>query len=347
MSRFAYTASLIALMAAATPAVAQTSAAPREATVSTVEEVVVTATRRKERLQDVPLSITAFSQAELTQKGVVGFEGIARETPGVVLNQASNNNARFTVRGISTNGWGAGLQTTTTVYLDELPLTTIGNTVTLDPAMYDVERVEFLRGPQGTLFGSGSLSGALRVLTKSPDLTGYAASVQADIGYTPDGDGVRQRYNGMVNLPLVKDQLALRMVGFYRDEDGFIDNLGTGVKNANALKDVGGRAVLLWAPNDRLSVKLLASYEDSDPKDAAMTTPSLGDRKRYSTIPDQYTTKTQVYNGTLEYQFDGARLTSSSTYSIGKGLFNVDLAGTFNLAIPFYLYDDFTSKAFV
>ena len=349
MSRFAYTASLIALMAAATPAIAQTTTgAPREtAAVSTVEEVVVTATRRKERLQDVPLSITAFSQAELTQKGVVGFEGIARETPGVVLNQASNNNARFTVRGISTNGWGAGLQTTTTVYLDELPLTTIGNTVTLDPAMYDVERVEFLRGPQGTLFGSGSLSGALRVLTKSPDTTGYAASVQADLGYTPDGDGVRQRYNAMVNLPLVKDQLALRMVGFYRDEDGYIDNLGTGVKNANALKDVGGRAVLLWKPNDRLSVKLLASYEDSDPKDAAMTTPSLGDRKRYSTIPDQYTTKTQVYNGTLEYQFDGARLTSSSTYSIGKGLFNVDLAGTFNLAIPFYLYDSYTSKAFV
>ncbi len=106
---------------------------------------MVTATRRKERLQDVPLSVTAFSQAELTQKGLVGFEGIARETPGVVLNQASGNNARFTVRGISTNGWGAGLQTTTTVYLDELPLSTIGNTVTLDPSMYDVERVEFLR----------------------------------------------------------------------------------------------------------------------------------------------------------------------------------------------------------
>ncbi len=91
----------------------------------------------------------------------------------------------------------------------------------------------------------------------------------------------------MVNLPIVEDELALRLVGFYRDEDGFIDNVGTGVKNANALEDWGGRAVLLWKPNDRLSVKLLASYEDSDPKDASMTTPSLGDRKRYSTIPDQ------------------------------------------------------------
>ncbi|KQY29862.1 TonB-dependent receptor [Caulobacter sp. Root487D2Y] len=348
MSRLAYTASLLALMAATTPAFAQTNAAPREtANVNSVDEVVVTATRRSERLQDVPLSITAFSQAELTQKGVVGFEGIARETPGVVLNRASDNNARFTVRGISTNGWGAGLQTTTTIYLDELPLSTIGNTVTLDPALYDVERVEFLRGPQGTLFGSGSLSGALRVLTKSPDLTAYDASVLADIGYTPDGEGVRQRYNAMVNVPLVEHTLGLRVVGFYRNEDGFVDNLGTGVKNANALTDWGGRAILLWKPNDRLSVRLLASYEDSDPMDSSLTTPSLGDRKRYSTIPDQYTSKTQIYNGTLEYQFDGARLTSSSTYSIADSLFNVDLAGTFNLAVPFYLYDGFQSKTFV
>jgi iron complex outermembrane receptor protein len=347
MSRFAYTVSLLALMAA-TPAVAQTAAAPREpAGVVSVEEVVVTATRRSERLQDVPLSITAFSQAELTQKGVVGFEGIARETPGVVLNRASDNNARFTVRGISTNGWGAGLQTTTTIYLDELPLSTIGNTVTLDPALYDVERVEFLRGPQGTLFGSGSLSGALRVLTKSPELTGYDASVLADLGYTRDGDGVRQRYNGMVNIPLVEHTLGLRVVGFYRNEDGFVDNVGTGVKNANSLVDWGGRAIMLWKPNDRLSVRLMASYEDSDPKDASLTTPSLGDRKRYSTIPDQYTSKTQIYNATLEYQFDGARLTSSSTYSIADSLFNVDLAGTFNLAVPFYLYDGFKSKTFV
>ncbi|WP_395445553.1 TonB-dependent receptor [Caulobacter sp. UC70_42] len=352
MSRLVYSASLLALMAAATSAVAQTSAASTDAkavsnTVSSVEEVVVTATRRSERLQDVPLSITAFSQSELTQKGVVSFEGVARETPGVVLNRASDNNARFTVRGISTNGWGAGLQTTTTIYLDELPLSTIGNTVTLDPSLYDVERVEFLRGPQGTLFGSGSLSGALRVLTKSPDTTGYDATVQADIGYTGDAKSWRQRYNAMVNVPLVKDKLGLRVVGFYRDEDGFVDNTGTGEKNSNSLKDWGGRAILLYKPNDRLSVRLLASYEDSDPNDASLTTPSLGDRKRYSTINDQYTSKTQIYNGTLEYQFDGARLTSSSTYSVADSLFNVDLAGTFNLAVPFYLFDSFTSKTFV
>jgi iron complex outermembrane receptor protein len=374
MNRLICTASLIALAAAATPAVAQQGGAAsdaarnapapanpapadnpgRAANPADPNDIVVTATRRSERLQDVPLSVTAFSQAELTQKGIVGYEGIARETPGAVLNQASDNNARLTARGISTNGWGAGLQTTTTIYLDELPLSTIGNTVTLNPNLFDVERVEFLRGPQGTLFGSGSLSGALRILTKSPNLRDFDASALVDLGVTPDGGGIRQRYNTMVNIPLVDDRLGLRVVGFYRHEDGYVDNLGTGVKNSNKLVDWGGRAILLFKPTDRLSIRLLGSYEDSDPKDASLTSPELGERKRYSTIPDRYTSKTQVYNATLDYQFDGAHLTSSSTYSIADGAFAVDLAGTFLAyapsivqAIPFYLDDEYRQKTFV
>ena len=113
MNRFAYTSSLLALIAAGAPAAAQTSSSPAESAVqdgggaTDPNDIIVTATRRNERLQDVPLSVTAFSQEELTRKGIVGFEGIARETPGVVLNQASDNNARFTARGISTNGWGS------------------------------------------------------------------------------------------------------------------------------------------------------------------------------------------------------------------------------------------------
>ncbi|WP_116813680.1 TonB-dependent receptor [Steroidobacter cummioxidans] len=341
-------AALVALVAAATPVGAQNSSTAANARESmAVEEIVVTATRRSERLQDVPLSISVLSQTELTQKGIVGFEGIARETPGAVLNVASDNNVRLTARGISTNGWGAGLQTTTTIYLDELPLSTIGNTVTLNPNLYDIERVEFLRGPQGTLFGSGSLSGALRILTKSPDLTNYDASALVDLGHTPDGGGMRQRYNAMVNIPLVTDKLALRVVGFHRDEEGFLDNVGTGVKNSNTLKDSGGRAILLWEPTERMSVRLMGSYEDSQPEDASLSNPTLGERKRYSVRPDLYTSKTQIYNATVDYRFDGADLTSSSTYSIAEGNFSVDLAGTFARAIPFYLDDVYKTDTFV
>lgn len=291
-------------------------------------DIVVTATRRAERIQDVPISITAFRQEELTTKGIVGFEGVARETPGVVLNRPTQNFNNFTARGIATNGYNANLQSSVAVYIDELPVSTIGNTTVVDPNLFDVERVEFLRGPQGTLFGSGSLSGAMRILTKSPDLNDFDMSALVDLGLT-NSDSFRQRYNAMVNVPIVSDTLAIRAVGFYRDEEGYLDNLGTGVKNSNTLIDWGGRIIALWKPADRLSIRLLASYEDSDPRDSSLTSPSLGREKRISDQPDRFTGKQTIYNATLDYEFDFAKLTSSSTYSDFDQRFYVDLAGTF------------------
>jgi len=198
-------ASAVALLVVPGLAAAQASAEGA----TQLEEIIVTATRRSERLQGVPLSITAFSQDDLTTKGIVGYEGLARETPGVVLNRPTANFNNFTARGIATNGYGANLQNT------------VANTTVLDPNLFDVERIEFLRGPQGTLFGSGSLSGALRILTKSPDLNSFDAAAMVDTGVT-DGGSLRQRYNGMLNAPLIDDKLALRVVGFYRDEEGYL-----------------------------------------------------------------------------------------------------------------------------
>lgn len=292
------------------------------------DEVVVTATRRAENINDVPLSISAFQQEELTEKGIVGFEGIARETPGVVLNRPTQNFNNFTARGIATNGYNANLQSSVAVYIDELPVSTIGNTTVVDPTLFDVERVEFLRGPQGTLFGSGSLSGAMRILTKSPNLTSFDAAGQVDLALT-GSDSVRQRYNVMVNVPLVTDTLGIRAVGFYRNEDGYLDNVGTGIKNSNKLINWGGRVIALWKPSDRLSIRILGSYEDSDPKDSSLTSPALGREKRISDQPDRFTGKQTIVNGTVEYEFDFAQLTSSSTYSDFDQRFYVDLAGTF------------------
>lgn len=291
-------------------------------------EIIVTATRREERLQDVPLSISAFTQAELTEKGIVGYEGIGRETPGVVLNKPTANFNNFTARGIATNGYNANLQSSVAIYIDELPVSTIGNTTVVDPNLFDVERIEFLRGPQGTLFGSGSLSGAMRILQKGPDLNDFDTSVLVDLGLT-GSDSVRQRYNAMVNIPIVNDRLAVRAVGFYRHEEGYLDNVGTGVKNSNTLVDYGGRVVLKWQPTERLSIKLLGSYEYSNPKDSSLTSPELGRNKRISDEPDRFTGKQAIANATLDYEFDFAKLTSSTSYSDFEQRFYVDLAGTF------------------
>jgi iron complex outermembrane receptor protein len=324
---------------ATSPAPAQTSqdagkAADERGTELT--EVLVTATRRSERLQDVPLSISTLSQEELTSKGIVGYEGLAHETPGVVLNRASANFNNFTARGIATNGYGANLQSTVAIYLDELPISTIGNTTVLDTNLYDVERVEFLRGPQGTLFGSGSLAGALRILTKSPEFNEFDASAQVDYGLT-DGNALRQRYDAVVNIPLVDDKLALRVVGFSRNEEGYVDNLGTGVENSNTLVDWGGRSVLRWQVTDALSLRLLASYEDSNPKDSSLVNPLLGEDKRLSDRPDLFVGVLKNYNATIDYEFGGADLTSSSTWSSFDQKFFVDLAGTFGGPIAFGL----------
>jgi len=290
--------------------------------------VVVTATRRKERLQDVPLSITAYSQKELTAKGIVGFEGLARETPGVVINKASANFNYFTARGVATNsGYGAGLQNTVAIYVDEQPINDIGNTTNIDPNLFDVERVEFLRGPQGTLFGSGSLAGALRIVQHAPDVNRYGAAFLIDEGVIGDDNSLRQRYDAMVNIPIVEGKLAVRAVGFYRNEDGYINNIGTGNKHSNQLIDAGGRVSLLWKPTEKLSVKLIASSENSDPKDASMTSPALGDYVRYSDKPDLYTGKFTSYNATIDYQFDWAHFMSSTTYSNFDQAFVLDLSG--------------------
>jgi outer membrane receptor protein involved in Fe transport len=337
------------------PALAQDNAGSTAETETASEaggDIIVTATRRAERLQDVPLSITAFTQEQLTAKGIVGYEGLARETPGIVLNKPTANFNNFTSRGIATNGYNANLQSSVAIYIDELPVSTIGNTTVVDPNLFDVERVEVLRGPQGTLFGSGSLSGAIRILNKSPNLNNFDVSALADIGLT-GSDSLRQRFNLMVNVPLVDDKLALRAVGFYRDEEGYLDNVGTGVHNSNTLIDYGGRALLLFRPTDRLSIRLLASYENSDPKDSSLTSPSLGREKRVSDQPDRFTGKQTILNATVDYEFDFAKLTSSSTYSDFDQRFYVDLAGTFpagsspGAPIAFGLDADAFDKVFV
>ncbi|MCA8900438.1 MAG: TonB-dependent receptor [Hyphomonas sp.] len=307
------------------------------------DTVYVTATRRTEDIQDVPISISAFAQRELSEKGIVGYEGLAAETPGVILNKPSANFNNFTARGLAINGYNANLQSTVAIYIDEVPISANGNSTILDPNLFDVERVEFLRGPQGTLFGSGSLAGAVRILNKNPDLDEFQYSGLVDFGLI-DEDSVRQRYNAMVNMPIVEDQLALRVVGFYRNEGGWVDNIGTGEKDANELVNYGGRAILLAEPTDRLSVRLLYSHEKSNPRDSSLISPELGERVKLSDRPDLYQGKLTNINATIDYDFDWATFTSSSTSTSYDQKFYIDLAGTFGQAIPFALdadaYDD-------
>lgn len=186
--RILATASAASLIVFGTPlsaAQAQGSDAPQdsaaeEATDETArqETIYVTATRREQSLQDVPLSVTAYQQEALSEKGIVSYEGLARETPGIVLNQPTANFNTITSRGIATNGYGANLQAATAIYINELPISSNGNSTILDPTLFDVERVEILRGPQGTLFGRNATGGLVHYLSVKPttdEFNGYGS----------------------------------------------------------------------------------------------------------------------------------------------------------------------------
>jgi outer membrane receptor protein involved in Fe transport len=335
----------IAAFLSGAPAYAQSATADQgpAAEEGTNPAIVVTATRREELLQDVPLSVTAFQQEAMSEKGQVGYEDLARETPGVVMNKPTANYNNFTARGIATNGYGANLASNVAIYIDELPISANGNSTILDPTLFDVERVEFLRGPQGTLFGANSLAGAMRIITKAPNPDRFEAAALVDFGLT-DGDAFRQRYNGMINVPLIEGKLAFRGVGFYRNEEGWVDNIGTGVKNANTLKSYGGRASLMATPVDGLSIRATLIHENSKPEDSGLINPLRGDFVRLSDRPDRFWAKLTSANLTVNADLDFADLTSSSTYATFDQLFVVDLAGTFAQAFPFaldaYAYDD-------
>ncbi|MBY8826352.1 TonB-dependent receptor [Sphingomonas colocasiae] len=309
-----------ALIAPAAAANAQAQADPQAAEGN---EIVVTANRREESLQDVPSAVTAISEKEIQARGMDSFEGFARSVPGLTMNQGVKNRASFNIRGVATSLTGGNTQDPVAVYINDTPVSdTFGAIVQPDLRLFDVERIEVLRGPQGTLFGSGSLGGTVRIITNKPDATKFEAAGRVDLGVTKGG-AFRQRYDAMVNVPLAADTLALRVVGYYRDEEGWVRNVRLGTRNDTV--DWGGRVALRWTPSDALTVKAEVIHQDSDPEDADAWNPALGKFKRSSAIPEPRRNNLTNYNLAIDYSFDDfATLTASSTYQQNKSAMLLD-----------------------
>jgi iron complex outermembrane receptor protein len=185
-----------------------------------IEEIVVTATKRSMDIQDVAQSITAFSTAEIERRGMLDMSDIAANLPSITLSSSRAGRNELVYRGIS-NGGSWRLDSQVAMYLDEMPMTM--STTQLDPRMVDIQRVESLPGPQGTLFGSSSQSGTIRVVTNKPRFDGFSAEVSAEVKSTSGGE---ESYdiNGYVNIP-VSDNFAIRLVAYDLKEGGYIDNV--------------------------------------------------------------------------------------------------------------------------
>jgi iron complex outermembrane receptor protein len=240
-----------------------------------LEEITVTAERFNSTIQNTPISISAFTGDQLSAAGLTRIEDLAHEIPGLSMRSAGPGLTEYEARGLASNG---GAAPTVGFYLDEIPLSppavSQSGKVVIDPDLYDVERVEVLRGPQGTLYGSGSMGGTVKVITNQPKLGVFEGSAQGTGSYT-DGGGANYGANLMLNLPL-GDKFALRVVLSDLHRSGWIDNKTVSpfpialipdprgpvettpvtnvFRHANDEQLSGGRISLLYKPSDELSI---------------------------------------------------------------------------------------------
>jgi len=210
-------------LAASVPALLAGMSAYAQTTSGGLEEIVVTAQKRTEDLQSVPLSIQAFSTQRLQELNVQRFDDYVRFLPSVSYQTAGPGFAQVYMRGVASGGDGnhSGSLPSVGIYLDEQPITTIQGA--LDVHLYDIQRVEALAGPQGTLYGASSQAGTLRIITNKPDASAFDASYGLEVN-SVDGGGMGYLAEGMVNLP-INDRSAVRLVGWHRHDAGYIDNV--------------------------------------------------------------------------------------------------------------------------
>ena len=301
------------------PAYAQTDDAGDDAAYDTI---VVTAAKREQRLIDVATSITNVGEEDIIRSGAADIASISTRIAGLNFSRRGPSQNQISLRGL-TNTVGADTEFPMIgFYVDETPLP---DTNVPDVAFADLARVEVLRGPQGTVYGESSMGGTVKLVTNKPDLSAFSGRATAEVSTTEDG-GASYEGSAVVNVPLVQDVAALRVVGTYQDDGGFIDNAATGEKDADAFDRYSVRATLLVEPTDRLSLTASATYQELDqgldsfifPDDDRIITQSLATGFSETSVFRQSDTFAEeelfLASFVAEYEFDGFTLTSATGY---------------------------------
>ena len=318
----------------AAPATAQTgqeqtaqAATPPEATGG--DDIIVTATKRASRIQDVPFSINAQTEEDIQRANATTIEDVSRNVAGLAIQNVGPGQSSVAIRGVSAGQIArdqAGVKEQVGVYLDESVISL--SLFTPDIDLYDLNRVETLRGPQGTLFGSGSVGGTLRYITNQPKIGRTEGSVEANINTVDEGD-IGGHLKGAINVPL-GPTAAVRMVGYYTKYAGFIDAIGpAGGKNVNDGSRVGGRIAVLWEPTEQLKITPRFLYQEieaggfnreevfnifANPLTTTRPAVTFDEREQYLLLREKFKDNTLIADLTASYDFGGAELTSISTY---------------------------------
>ncbi|REL35019.1 TonB-dependent receptor [Thalassotalea euphylliae] len=221
-----------------------------------VEKIVVTATKRAASIKEVPFSVNAQTQADIERAGATNLEELSRNVAGLTIQNLGPGQSQVALRGVSAGQIvrdQPGVKEQVGVYLDESVISL--SLFTPDIDLYDLNRVETLRGPQGTLFGSGSIGGTVRYITNQPELDTFEGSFEGNVNKLTDGEA-GGHLKGMVNVPLVDDTLALRAVAYSTEYAGFIDAFTPDGKDddVNSGNRTGGRIALKWQPLDNLTI---------------------------------------------------------------------------------------------
>ena len=274
--------------------------------VKALEEIIVTATKREVNIQNVAQSISALSSDDLKKMRAIDMKGVINAFSGVSMVSSNPQQNEITMRGLTsgTGEWYSDSQVA--VYLDEQPMTTASQQVNVRGV--DMERIESLQGPQGTMYGSSSQAGTIRYISNKPNHNGISGQLETSYGFTKGGDDSYD-LNGHLNIPLIDDQLAMRVVAYQSKDGGYVDNLygqslsgnfdnadlvgGVGGvdKNQNEGSIAGGRIAFLWEMTDDWSGLLTVVGEQSKYDGHWDTDPSLGDHKITAFADDQSDSK--------------------------------------------------------
>ncbi|QXQ05386.1 TonB-dependent receptor [Sphingosinicellaceae bacterium] len=320
---------LLLAATAASPVAASAQIIPAGRDLSALpDDLVITATKRAEPVREIAGAITVQTGAELDKLGAQGFSDYLTRTPGVVFNATTPGSGTITIRGVgTTTGQDIG-QATTGIFINEVPLTDPSLSIgTPDIDTFDVDNVAILRGPQGTLFGSSSLGGAINYQAAHPDLDDIAARFQGSVRATRHG-GTGGAGKVMLNAPIVTGKLGIRGVFVYREDAGYIDNLGTGETDVNRTVTKSGRILATWAPTDTTTFNYFYLEQRQRTDDAGYQQPGLGGALRKSTAEPEFSTfTTLVHQLRLDQETGIGTITATATRHEKKTDGLTDLTG--------------------
>ncbi len=326
-----------------------------------LEEIIVTATRRDTALQDTPLSIGVLTGQDIEDSGALHIFDYWRMIPSLAVTDWGFAGNRFIIRGLSGSSGPETDESLTANYLDDTLLVSPQGLFTHAPSfrLVDIDRVEVLRGPQGTLFGAGAMGGAIRMITNQPDVSRSTQTLEAQVSNTAHGD-LNYGLTGTWNLPLVEDSSALRIVAYHFDDDGFIDDIGQRQDNANGATTSGLRLSATAQVTDQLDITAKIAWEKMELEGFNFVDPNgkppvglvITDDYQSALMTDEWRDEeTILYNVNLNYSSEIGDFVSVTSYFDSKTDAQLDISESINVFFgvffPAWGIDGFRQKAFM